>query len=294
MFAYVALGGLESYLPQVDRQPSPSLVSDRLCREIVVVAALAWWYRYDLEGSAALPEHSGVSPWPTLTGLLVTGLWVGLDGLYPSLPFMMANAPRSTRTGCRRRRDGRFIVVRMLGLVVLVPLIEELFWRSFLIRWLIDQDFPRVPIGAVTPLAAVVTSVLFALAHPEWLPALLTGLLWAWLLRQTKSLGACVVSHAVANLALGVYVIASGTGNTGNRSGSARHISVRGECSWPRPRGVGRDDHPLGHRRSDLSPADRHDRADRPERTGLPRISPRAPTKNGRWSSATASTRSSG
>ena len=86
---------------------------------------------------------------------------------------------------------------------MLVPLIEELFWRSFLIRWLIDQDFRRVPIGRVTPVSAAVTSALFAMAHPEWLPALLTGLLWAWLLQQTKSLPACVVSHVVANLAWG-------------------------------------------------------------------------------------------
>ena len=48
------------------------------------------------------------------------------------------------------------------------------------------------------------------LAHPEWLPALLTGLLWAWLLRQTRSLSACVLSHAVANLALGIYVLTTG------------------------------------------------------------------------------------
>jgi CAAX prenyl protease-like protein len=94
-----------------------------------------------------------------------------------------------------------FYAARLTGLVLLVPLIEELFWRSFLIRWLIDPDFRRVTIGRVTLMSAGVTSVLFALAHPEWLPALLTGALWAWLLHQTKSLGACVISHVVANLA---------------------------------------------------------------------------------------------
>jgi CAAX prenyl protease-like protein len=100
-----------------------------------------------------------------------------------------------------------FMGARLLGLVLVVPLIEELFWRSFLMRWLIDNDFWKVPIGKVTPMAAAVTSVLFALAHPEWLPAVLTGALWAWLLWWTKSLSACAVSHATANLALGLYVI---------------------------------------------------------------------------------------
>jgi CAAX prenyl protease-like protein len=100
-----------------------------------------------------------------------------------------------------------FIAVRLLGLVVLVPVIEEVFWRSFLIRWIIDTDFAKVPIGKVTPMAAAVTSAFFALAHPEWLPALLTGALWAWLLWSTRSLSACLISHATANLSLGIYVI---------------------------------------------------------------------------------------
>ena len=59
----------------------------------------------------------------------------------------------------------------LLGPALLVPLIEEtLFWRSFLIRWLIDPDFLKVPIGRVTPLAAGITSAVFAGSHPEWLP----------------------------------------------------------------------------------------------------------------------------
>ena len=102
------------------------------------------------------------------------------------------------------------MAVRLFGLVLLVPLIEELFWRSFLMRWVIDPDFPSVPIGRVTPLAALVTSVLFGFAHPEWLPGLITGFAWAWLVGQTRSVAACVVSHLVANLALGLYVLTRG------------------------------------------------------------------------------------
>jgi uncharacterized protein len=208
IFAYVTLSGLEGYLPQVDKQPSPVWYPIAYAVKVALVAVSAWWYRStwkDLRPFPTLPSL-GLA---TLIGLLVFGLWVGLDGVYPALPGMghrTAFDPGRLSTGFR----WGFIVVRMAGLVVLVPVIEELFWRSFLIRWLIDQDFPSVPIGRVTPMAAVVSSVLFALAHPEWLPALLTGLLWAWLLRQSKSLSACVLSHVVANLALGIYVIASG------------------------------------------------------------------------------------
>ena len=128
---------------------------------------------------------------------------------YPPLPLQGPRAafdpgtlPGATRT--------LFLIVRFFGLVALVPFIEELFWRSFLIRWIDHPDFRRIPLGEVTLRGAAVTAALFALAHPEWLPALITGLLWAWLLRHTRSLTACLLSHGVANLALGIYVLLTG------------------------------------------------------------------------------------
>ena len=208
MFAYVALGNLESYLPSVDGQPSPFWYPLGYAARVVIVALLAWYFR---------ATWIDFRPWPgvghlvlaIVVGVVVWALWVGLDGRYPALPWL------GTRIGfdvsaLEPGARWTFIGVRMLGLVVLVPLIEELFWRSFVIRWLIDPDFQKIPIGRVTPMAAVVTSVGFALEHPEWLPAVLTGALWVWLLWQTRSLTACFVSHAAANLALGIYVIATG------------------------------------------------------------------------------------
>jgi CAAX prenyl protease-like protein len=142
-------------------------------------------------------------------GVVVFGLWVGLDGHYPTFSFLGRRSAFDPNT-LKPVNKGMFIALRLLGLVILVPIFEEIFWRSFLIRWIINPEFKQVPIGKVTLVSAVVTSVLFALAHPEWLPALLTGLLWAGLLGFTKSLGACVISHSVANLALGIYVLTTG------------------------------------------------------------------------------------
>ena len=142
-------------------------------------------------------------------GLALAALWVLLDGHYPPIGEM------GKRVGFdphQLPRPGRplFLVVRLFGLVALVPLVEELFWRSFLMRWVIDPDFTRVPIGRVTPRAAAITSALFVSAHPaEWLPALLCGLAWAWLLHRTRSVSACVVSHMAANLGLGAYILAA-------------------------------------------------------------------------------------
>jgi len=139
-------------------------------------------------------------------GVVVMVLWIGLDGHYPSLPFLGGRTAYDPTT-LPPIQKWVFLTARMFGLIILVPTFEELFWRSFLIRYLIEPDFQKLPIGTVTLTSAAATSALFGLAHPEWLPALLTGLLWAWLLRRTKSLGACVISHTVANLLLGLYVL---------------------------------------------------------------------------------------
>lgn len=202
MFAYVALSTFEGVLP------SPSWYPAAYGVKIVIVALLMWMYRSTWSDLRPLPGIGTIAASVGL-GLLVIVAWVGLDGLYPALPFMGGERSAFDPNTLGTVGKWAFIVERFFGLVVLVPVFEELFWRSFLIRWLIDQDFWKVPIGKVTPMAAVLSSVFFALAHPEWLPALLTGLAWAGLLWKTRSVSACVISHVAANLALGIYVIAT-------------------------------------------------------------------------------------
>jgi uncharacterized protein len=207
MFAYVGLTALEGYLPQVVGKPSPTWYPLAYSAKLLIVALLAYRYRATWNDFRPAPTIGKIIL-GILTGLLVCGAWVGLDGRYPALALLGSRTAFDPRELAPIAQWG-FIGVRLLGLVVVVPVIEELFWRSFLMRWSIENEFLRVPIGKVTPTAAAVTSALFALAHPEWLPALLTGALWAWLLWWTKSLSACALSHVTANLALGVYVIAT-------------------------------------------------------------------------------------
>jgi len=104
--------------------------------------------------------------------------------------------------------------LRFLRLVVVVPLVEEIFWRGFLMRALIDrpaQSFDEVPFGTFGWRSVIVTTVLFAAVHQpvDWVPALVFGCLMAWLTVRCKSLGACVLMHALANLILGIYVMKS-------------------------------------------------------------------------------------
>jgi uncharacterized protein len=206
--AYVALGALEGLVPQIDKKPSPVWYFAAYTAKLVAVACLAWWYRSVWKDLRPVPAIANLAL-SIFLGLIFCGLWVGLDGSYPRIPGVGQRVGFDPTSLAPTPRYA-FIAVRLLGLVVLVPLIEELFWRSCLIRWMIDPDFQKVPIGHVTWMSAGATSVFFAMVHPEWLPALLTGLVWTWLLWRTNSVCTCFVSHATANLALGVYVIMTG------------------------------------------------------------------------------------
>ena len=101
------------------------------------------------------------------------------------------------------------IVFRFLRLVVVVPLVEEIFWRGFLLRYLIDEQFDRVPFGTFAWVSFVVVTLAFALAHsmPDWTAAVITGALYNVVALRTKSLSTCVVAHALTNLLLGVWIM---------------------------------------------------------------------------------------
>jgi uncharacterized protein len=100
---------------------------------------------------------------------------------------------------------------RTMRAVVVVPVVEELFWRAWLMRWLINTDFRRVPLGAYSPLSFWLTAVLFASEHgPYWDVGLLTGVIYnLWMIRS-KSVADCVLMHAVTNALLSAYVISHG------------------------------------------------------------------------------------
>jgi CAAX prenyl protease-like protein len=208
MAAFLLLTNAEGWLPTSDGRADPRWYPIAYAAKVGLVSAVAWACRSTWRDLAPRPGPAVLGLAATL-GVAVAAVWVGLDGHYPPIPWLGTRQgfdPSALPAGAK----AAFLAVRLFGLVLLVPLIEELFWRSFLMRWVIDPDFLRVPIGRVTPAAALVTSALFALGHPEWLPGLVTGLAWAWLLRRTRSVSACLVSHMAANLALGVYVFAQG------------------------------------------------------------------------------------
>jgi len=158
-----------------------------------------------------------VSNWPGSigVGIGVFALWVTPDLVAPAwreLPLFQNGlvAPASGYPA-EARTDGMALALRTLRAAVLVPIVEELFWRAWLPRWIIALDFERVPVGTYTWPAFWLTAVLFASEHGAyWDVGLLAGMIyngWMW---RTRRLGDCILAHAVTNACLAAYVIGAG------------------------------------------------------------------------------------
>ncbi len=148
-------------------------------------------------------------------GMLVFLLWIAPDLLVPGYRqnvlfsnSLIGHLHSSLKPAALH--SSWLLAWRTVRAVVIVPIVEELFWRAWLMRWLISQDFRRVPLGTYSPFAFGITALLFASEHgPYWDVGLLTGIVYnAWMLR-TKSVASCILMHAVTNAALSAYVIAT-------------------------------------------------------------------------------------
>lgn len=135
-----------------------------------------------------------------LTGVAIFIIWVGTDNLYPHLSYS-SFVPTTWF----------ILVIRLISLVMIAPLIEEIFVRKFLIRFIINRDFEKVPIGKYTLFSFLITTLFFGFSHRRWLPGLITGALLNLLLYSKKDVSHCVVAHFTANLLLALYIVLTGS-----------------------------------------------------------------------------------
>jgi len=151
-----------------------------------------------------------------ILGVAVFVIWVGPDILFPGYRqhWLFQNAIIG-RIGAPVPEQTLMAPVvlwpRIIRAVVLVPIIEELFWRAWLMRWLISPKFEQIKLGAYAPMAFWITAILFASEHgPYWDVGLITGVLYNWWMMRTKSLADCILAHAVTNACLAAYVLTRG------------------------------------------------------------------------------------
>lgn len=201
---FLALIGLSRLYPM-------AALTDEIFRLLVMLAVLFLVARPVLRGWRILSPGFSV-----LVGVAIFVLWIAPDLLFPQYrSFFLFNnsvvgAAKSSLSEAARH-DGPVLFLRTLRAVAIVPIIEELFWRGWLMRWVINNDFERVPLGAYSALSFWAVALLFASEHgPYWDVGLMAGIIFNWWMIRTKSLGDLILAHAVANACLSGYVIVAG------------------------------------------------------------------------------------
>jgi uncharacterized protein len=174
----------------------------------VVVGTLLWLWRHRFAPDFASPLSFQQLLTALGCGLLVLVVWiVPVDYLFR---MEQGSAFDPQALGSSHTAAIAWIGVRLLGSSLVVPVMEELFWRSFLMRYLIKPDFRAVPMGAFTPLSFLGTAILFGFEHHQVVAGIVAGLLYGLLLVHQKNLKGVILAHSVTNLGLGIYVVVTG------------------------------------------------------------------------------------
>jgi membrane protease YdiL (CAAX protease family) len=192
---------------------------------------VAGWILWSLR--PVIAEMKWTLSWEAIVvGVGVFVLWVGLDGHYPSLdelnkkylsrllgPLGLSKGESEAgppvwnphvQFGVNSGLAWFFIGVRIFGATLVVPPMEEVFFRSFLYRYVVKVDFQSVPLGQFGWLPFLATSLIFGFEHQEWLPGILCGFAYQGLVCRKKRLGDAITAHAVTNFLLGLWVVCRG------------------------------------------------------------------------------------
>lgn len=169
---------------------------------VIAAAAALWYFR------GAYRTMDWRIGWPAVAiGALVFAIWIGLEPLAGSLrtpaPAALMQAPASARIA--------WIVLRVMGAVVTVPMAEEIAFRGFLLRRLASSDFESVSWRSFAWPAFLISSAAFGLLHGErWLAGTIAGMLYALAMIRRGRIGEAVAAHAVTNVLVAGWVLWGG------------------------------------------------------------------------------------
>lgn len=190
-----------------------------------------WWYLVKTlvgawlvwECRHAVAEMKWAFSWEAVVvGVGVFVMWVGIDPFYPKQDALMfklgfgkdpaAETPVVWNPfgafGAGSAMAWLFVVVRTVGSTALVPMLEEVFYRSFLYRYMISPEFEKVPLNRFHGVSMALTCGIFAFTHHQWLAGILCGLAYQGLVLRKNRLGDAMTAHAITNLLLAIWVVA--------------------------------------------------------------------------------------
>jgi CAAX prenyl protease-like protein len=154
--------------------------------------------------------------WPPLVGLGLAFPWIVLAGLQREAGFGGSLGERSgfnpfEESGYGFWLASAFLAVRFAGLVVVTPIVEELFLRGFLMRAVVQEDFQKVPFGLLTFASAAACAVYAVVSHPaEAVAAVGWFSIVSGIAAATRRPIDPILAHAATNLVIGIYVVVTG------------------------------------------------------------------------------------
>ena len=169
-------------------------------KTILVAASLIYFW------SAYKQEIKFTFSWlAVISGVVVFFIWVLPEGLYPQIGHSEFN-PYEQASGY-----GVYFLIafRLVGASLIVPIMEELFWRSFALRFAIRSDFKSIPLGQFSWFSFILISLLFGFEHHRWLVGIVAGMVYAGVLYRRRNLFDPILSHAITNFLLGLYVLST-------------------------------------------------------------------------------------
>jgi len=167
---------------------------------VVGLLLVVFWGQYqELRQPRLKPAVLALS---VLLGLVVWWLWVHLNAGWMLLGHSAGYDPR-----IGGQLFWPLAVARVLGAALVVPVMEELFWRSYLMRWMEGANFEQIAPSMIKLKSFIVTVILFGIEHNLWLAGVAAGAVYSLLYMRTQNLWAPILSHAVTNGVLGVWII---------------------------------------------------------------------------------------
>ena len=200
--AFVAIMAVERLIPL----PPQWLYPVRLLIVSALIGAVSWPY-LSFRPSAPLASVA--------IGVAVFVIWVAPDVLFGYRHhWLFENAFTGSAASSlppHLKANIGFMLLRSVSSAAMIPIVEELFWRGWMMRWLINNNFLKVPLGTYVPSAFWIVALLFASEHgPYWEVGLAAGIVYNWWIVRTRNLADCILAHSITNAVLCAYVLATG------------------------------------------------------------------------------------
>jgi len=177
-------------------------------RVVVGLLVLAWYWKEYVNGLRDHLRGRPVFSWQAIgIGVLVYVVWIGISAL--SDPFGSEPPPEALME-IEPPLAAVWVIGRVLGAVLVAPIVEELAFRGFALRRLQSSEFERVPYERWSWLAVLGSSVLFAAFHQQWMGGFAAGLLYAYAQKRRGLLSDAIIAHAVTNALIAAQVLLAG------------------------------------------------------------------------------------